>query len=164
MIYERCREILLKEIELVMQAASIQEKIRTAVLDGEWEGFEGHISEISAIEKKISALENERENLFDSFAGASSGEVDSKSRFYSIAEKLPQEQRDDLTAVYRCLKMETLKLRIANESYMTYLSAIKSTISDFFEAVFPERSGKMYTPQGTHHSNDMRSLVLNQSF
>ena len=164
MIYERCREILLKEIELVMQAASLQEKTRTAVLEGEWDSFEGQIIEIKTIESKLIELEDEREKLFQSFAGANSGDLDPKSRFYSIVGKLPEDQRNDLTGIYRSLKMETLKLRIMNESYMTYLTGIKSTINDFFEAVFPQGFGKMYTPQGTHHSHDMRSLMLNQSF
>jgi hypothetical protein len=81
-----------------------------------------------------------------------------------MASLLPEKQRNDLTSVYRSLKLETLKLRIANEALMTYLGSIKSTLKEFFDLAFPERGGKMYTPKGTHLSHDMRSMVLNQSF
>jgi len=159
MIYEKCKDILLKETELIKTAAALQEKIRLAVMDREWEGFEDNINEINAIEIKLTALEDEREKLFSEFDPTPH---DPKGLFYSIACKLPEEQRNDLTEIYRSLKMETLKLRIANESYMTYLSGINTTIKDFFDVTFPER--KTYTPRGTHHSHDMRSIVLNQSF
>jgi hypothetical protein len=77
---------------------------------------------------------------------------------------LPETQRNELTGIYRNLKMETLKLRVANEAFMVYLAGVKSTFKEFFDLVFPDRAGKMYTAHGTHLSSDMRSMVVNQSF
>ena len=166
MIYEKCKDILLREIELVMKAAAIQDQTRLAVLDHEWERFEECMIETNVIEIELTALELEREKLFDDFdiEHKIHGGSDAKSRFYSVVCRLKEDQRNELTAIYRSLKMETLKLKIANESYMAYLSEIRTTVSDFFQTAFPERAGKMYTQYGTHFSHDMRSMVLNQSF
>jgi hypothetical protein len=170
MFYEKCKEILLKQIELIMEATVMQDKIRLAVLNREWEGFDNNISVIYGIEKKLSFLENEREEIFAAFetmnqiTSIKADDINVKSRFYSIACKLPETQRNELTEIYRSLKMETMKLRIANEDYMSYLAGIRTMIKDFFDIAFPERGGKIYTPQGTHLSHDMSSMMLNQSF
>ena len=168
MVYEKCRDILLRECELVQEAAVLQEKLASAVINREWADFESRINAMNFIEKSLSELEREREGLFIEFeAGrqkASADTKDAKGRFYEMASLLPENQRNDLTAIYRSLKMESLKLRMANEALMAYLGGIKSTLTDFFSLAFPERAGKMYTREGTHLSHDMRSMVLNRSF
>ena len=169
MFYEKCREILLSECEIIQNAALTQEKLRIAVMNREWTDFETHSSEMNVIEIKMTALESERDKIFTAFEALTrlntyTGINDAKGRFYAMASFLPEEQRNDLTAIYRSLKMETLKLRLANEALMTYMAGIKSTLSEFFSLAFPQRAGKLYTPQGTHFSHDMRSMVLNQSF
>jgi hypothetical protein len=169
MIYEKCMDILLRERELVQSAALEQEKMRVAVFNREWSGFEANVSALTVIESRLAEMEDEREQLFCAFEALlqrrdSSYERDSKGRFYAMVSLLPENQRNELTSIYRSLKMETLSLRIANEALRTYLGGIKNTIRDFFDQAFPQRAGKMYTQQGTHTSHDMRSMVLNQSF
>jgi len=53
---------------------------------------------------------------------------------------------------------------MANETLMTYLAGVKSTLKDFFDLAFPERAGKMYTNRGTHSANDMSSIVFSKAF
>jgi len=169
MIYEKCRDILLQECELVQNAVILQEKIRLAVTKRDLTDFEDHLGAMNAIESKLEGLEKERESIFmvnealihqKTFCE----NLDSKGRFYALVSTLPEEQRNEITAIYRSLKIEALKLRMANDTLMTYLSGIKATLKDFFELAFPDRAGKMYTNQGTHLSHDMRSMVLNTSF
>jgi hypothetical protein len=165
MIYEKCREILLRECELVQNAQSIQEKLRLAVTDREWAGFEDRFNALKAVQNELAVLEDERENLFTEYGRQNVVDAkDAKGRFYAMACLLPENQRNDLTAIYRCLKLEALKLRVANEAFTAYLSGINATLRDFFALAFPDRGGKMYTPRGTHFSHDMRSMILNQRF
>ena len=169
MIYEKCRNILMQEFELVQNAVIVQEQIRLAVTKREWTVFEDNLGAMNALESKLGELETEREQLFsvnetivhqESF----SGNLDTKGRFYALVSLLPEEQRNDLTSIYRSLKHEALKLRIANEALVTYLNGVKATLKEFFDLAFPERGGNMYTKTGSHFSNDMRSMVLNRSF
>ena len=169
MIYEKCRDILLRECELVQNAAVIQENIRLSVIEHKWADFEDQIKAMNAIENQLVNLENEREQLFTAFEALThyngfSGTNDPKRRFYAMASILPENQRNELTAIYRSLRLEAMKLRIANEVLMTYLAQVNSTVKEFFEAAFPERTTKIYTSQGIHHTHDMRSMVLNHSF
>ncbi|WP_461255476.1 hypothetical protein [Treponema sp. R80B11-R83G3] len=169
MIYEKCRDILLQECELIQNAVVEQEKIRQAVTNREWTVFEDHLGAMNSIESKIEALEKEREQLFTVFKAlihqnSFSENLDAKGQFYALVMLLPESQRNELTAIYRSLKIEAIKLRMANESLFAYLSGIKSTLKDFFDLAFPERGGKMYTKEGMHFSNDMQSIFLNRSF
>ena len=176
MSYEKCREILIKECELIQNAQTAQGKLRQAVTNREWTDFEVNFKAINTIEEQLEVLEKEREAVLDSFVAScnevsnaygqmtGTGMKDSKGRFYAMACLLPQEQRNELTAIYRGLKLESLKLRLANDDFMNYLAGIKATLTEFFSLAFPDRGGKMYTPTGTHFSHDMRSMVLNHRF
>ena len=165
MIYEKCRDILLRECELVQEAAVLQEKLRLSVINREWGGFEGSIETLNVIENRLAGLENEREKLFEEFTRQNAPlYTDAKGRFYAMISHLPENQRGDLTAIYRSLKMESLKLRIANEALMSYLAEIRAAFSDFFAVTFPDRAGKTYTKDGIHFSHDMRSILLDRSF
>jgi hypothetical protein len=166
MEFEKCRDILLQESELVQQAAALQQLIRNAVEQREWNDFESHFSAMGNIESRLAALEREREELFAVFA-SSPGEDspnlnDDKGRFYAFAARLPLEERNELTAIYRGLKLEALKLRLSNETLMAYLGQMRTTIAGFFELAFPDRGGRIYSPQGLPLPHDMRSMVLNR--
>jgi len=169
MIYEKCRDILLQECELIQNAVLIQEKIRAAVTDREWTDFDVHLNAMNSIENKMVCLENERENLFLVFKSlvherSFCDNLDEKGQFNELVSLLPKNQRDELTEIYRSLKIESIKLHMSNDSLMTYITGVKATVQEFFDLAFPERGGKMYTKDGTHFSNDMRSMVLNRSF
>lgn len=169
MIYEKCRDILLRECELIQNALVIQEKIQQAVTERNWANFEDSMSVMNSIESKMEGLENEREQLFNVYETilhqkSFTNNLDAKGRFHKLVELLPAEQKNDLTAIYRSLKIEALKLRMANDTLMTYLIGIKATLKDFFDLAFPDRAGKVYTNQGTQLAHDMRSMVLNTQF
>ena len=169
MIYERCRDILIQEFELIQNAVNVQEKIRLAVTERQWTDFEDNFSAMNTIESKLHALENEREQLFSVFKTVVrqqnfSDNLDEKGRFYALVSFLPEKQRNELTSIYRSLKLEAVKLRMANDTLLSYVNGIKTTLKDFLDLAFVERGGKMYTKNGTHFSHDMRSMVLNKSF
>ncbi|WP_461248174.1 hypothetical protein [Treponema sp. R6D11] len=169
MIYEKCRDILLQECELIQNAVNEQDKIRQAVSNRDWAVFEDHLTVMNSIENKIASLEKKREQLFAVFKTlihqqSFSENLDSKGQFLALVSVLPENQRDELSAIYLSLKQEAIKLRTANEMLFAYLSGIKSTLKEFFDLAFPERGGKMYTKEGMHFSNDMHSMLLNRSF
>lgn len=156
---------MLQECALVQEAAAVQRLIRHAVEEREWSDFESHFSAMAALEGRLAALEREREELFAAFEPAledSPNLDDDKGRFYAFAARLPIEARNELTAIYRGLKLEALKLRLSNETLMAYLGEMRATMAGFFELAFPDRGGRIYTPRGLPVSHDMRSMVLNR--
>ena len=171
MIYEKCKEILLREAELVKKAYILHENVRLAVFNREWDELQERISALNEIENAIASVDSEREDIFTAFENllrkdhtrSKSAQNDS-NLFYSVISNLSEEKKDELNAIYRSLKMETLKLRLSNETLTTYLAGIRSVVGEFLDLAFPERAGRVYTQQGTHTLNDMRSMIVNQRF
>jgi len=160
MVFEKCREILHKECEVVRRIASLQNLVHEAVLNRDWSGFEANFSKLNEIGEEFTALEHERERIFSSIQVKS----DASANFYTFTAKLPPDQRGELTEIYRNLKMETLKVRIMGETIMSVIIGARATAAGFFELAFPDRKNKIYTPYGMPVSHDMRSMVLNRSF
>jgi hypothetical protein len=158
MVFEQCKDILLKESELIQRIAALQKLIYDAVVNREWTDFEAHFNVLGGLGEEFAALENIREELF---AKDQEGE---KPSFYALAARLPREQRKEITDIYRNLKLETLKVRMSGETLMGYVAGARATMTGFFEVAFPGRGGKIYSPHGVPVSHDMRSMVLNQSF
>jgi len=159
MVFEQCRDILLKERELVQKVTNLQSGIHQAVTSREWSDFEENFAALGRIKAEINALESERERIFTEITGKT-GEVS----FYSFAARLPENQRAELTEIYRSLKFETLRVRMSGEALMSYITEVRVVLAGFFEVAFPDRGGKIYSPHGQRISHDMRSMVLNRSF
>jgi len=160
MVFEMCRDILLKESELVQKIAGLQNLVWEAVIKRDWADFEGYFSELGKIGEEFSALEAERERFFAEFQGES-GE---SSGFYALAARFPDNERAEITEIYRNLKLETMRVQMMGETLMGYIADARATITGFFEIAFPGRGGRIYTPYGVPVSHDMRSMVLNQCF
>jgi len=167
MEFKKCRDILLQETALVRQIACVQEQIKEAVVNRNWTDFDNHFSVLAEIGDEFSALESGREALFARETGngqSDEGDVDSKGRFYAFAARFPAEQRNELTSIYRSLKLETLRVQTAGETLMSFITGAKAALAGFFEIAFPDRGGKIYTPHGKPLTHDMRSMVLNRTF
>jgi hypothetical protein len=160
MVFEKCKLILLRECELVRRVADLQNLVYEAVINRDWNGFEVHFSKLGEIGERFTALGHERERLFSGILT----ESNASARFYSLTAGLPAQQRGELAEIYRNLKLETLKVRVAGETIMNFIAGARATVAGFFEIAFPDRRGKIYTPYGTPVSHDMRSMVLNRSF
>ena len=184
-MYEQCKEILIKEHEAVAKAAAFQKLIQTAVLKREWTDLQAHLDGLNKVSAVITALERERETIFAKFQdgndekcgtiGNFGTELDAphkthlpvelaggdKGRFYTLCMRFSPSERAEIGDIYRSLKLEALRLRLANEAMLEYLGEIRTTLTGFFELAFPDRGGKIYTPRGTPVSHDMRSMVLN---
>ena len=160
MVFEKCKAVLLKECELVRRISSLQNLVYEAVINRDWGGFEANFSRLGEIGEEFTELEHQRERVFAGILP----ESDVSLRFYSLTAGLPPEQRGELTEIYRNLKLETLKVKIAGETIMNFIAGARATVAGFFEAAFPDRRGKIYTPYGMPVSHDMRSMVLNRSF
>jgi len=160
MEFERCRDILLRESELVKKMGGLQNTIHNAIVSRDWTDFEGHFNALGEMQSELAALESERERIFP----ASREGDDASSRFYAFAARLTEDKRKELTDAYRSLKIEALKVRSAGETLMGYIAGARATMAGFFEAAFPAKKGQTYSPYGGKVSHDMRSMVLNKRF
>jgi hypothetical protein len=162
-LYTQCVLILSREIEVLKKISALQNVLWTVVESREWADFEVHNRAVNALGGEFEVLEAKREEIVSELK-PSGGQEDEKKRFYAMVSCFSPDLRNELTALYRALKLETMKVRTSNEMLVTYLADAKTLMAGFFEAAFPERAGRLYTSQGTQAAADMRSVVLNRHF
>jgi hypothetical protein len=154
-----CMVILRKEIGLLEKIPPLQVLVRDAVINREWADYEGYLEAIGRIGAEFEVLETERNRLFGELDA-----TDETDRFYAMSARLPEHERNELTALYRQLKVQTLQIRLANDTLMDYIKETKNAISGILENAYPDRKGKIYSRNGAEREADMKSVVLNHSF
>ena len=160
MEFERCRDILVKEGELVGRIGGLQDVVYAAVAERDWSGFESKLGELDGLGRELEGLEREREGLF----AEAPGDADGRKDFYATVSGFPEDRRREITDAYRSLKVMTVRVKSAGETLMGYISAQRATMAGFFDAAFPDRAAKTYSPYGKQVSDDMSSMVLSRHY
>ena len=150
---------LIKEIELLERIPPLQTLIRDAVIKREWTDYELFMQSLGEIGAQFEGMETERETMFKALQAGEENES-----FYAWAAKLPKREQEEISGLYRKLKMITLQIRIANDTLMEYLREAKTAVSGLLERAYPDRRGKMYSRKGIEREADMRSVMVNRNF
>ena len=185
--FDNCVSVLTGEINLLKKISSMQSQMRQATMGRQWDDFENKTLEIDQAGEEFVRLENKRTRLFsalsnlsqesadsarsalhsadsDSDEGSASPWVIEEKPFYRAILALPVDERRKLSDLYRELKIETLKMRALNETFLAYLTEAKTMTAAYIEAVCPDRGGKLYTRKGRRVSQDLKSIVFNNRF
>jgi hypothetical protein len=160
--YTRCVTVMNQEIELLKKIAEVQDSVRQAVLAREWADFDWKTAEVNTLGEEFSLLDAERDALFLALAESLGRKGEENPAFYTLAALLPPARQRELWGLYRALKMETLKIRVFNESFINYLHESRTLAAAYMEALFPARGGKLYTRKGGQINGDLKSMVLNR--
>lgn len=151
--------MLTRQLDAVARLQSAQEAVRQSVLKRDWEGFDDLIARMDSAAAAFASLEEERVSLW-----ASIGMESGAGGYYQSIHRFPDEERRELSRLYRSLKLETLRVKLANDALMGYIQQAKLTINSFLGAAFPDRRGTLYSRSGRSVDSEMRSIVLNKTF
>ena len=163
--YKKCVLVLTGEIGLLKKISAVQDNIRKSVMQREWEDFDEKNEEVNRLGGEFALLEEERAMLFSALTKGHVAPWDLEERpFYAAIMELPSGEKRELSRLYRELKMETLKMRALNETFMVYLNEAKNLAASYLEVLCPDRGGKLYTSKGHRVSQDLRSIVFNNRF
>jgi len=150
--YARCVAVLNGEIEILKKISAVQGEVRKSVMSREWADYDEKNRELNLLGEEFERLEGERLLFFP------------ETPFYTAISELPDEQRMELSRLYRELRMETMKMRALNETFMVYLNEAKNLAAAYLETVCPARGGKLYTRKGRKVTQDLRSIVINNRY
>jgi len=155
--FDRCVSVLNSEIELIKKISAAQALVRQAVMKREWANFEERMYEVNRLGEEFAILEETRAALFAALSPE-------EKPFYDLITTLPPVECRELSRLYRELRVETFKMRAINETFLSYLSEVKTLSDAYIEALCPARGSKMYTRKGCKVSQDLRSIVINNRF
>ena len=162
--FNRAVYVLAGEIELLKKITAAQNCVRQAVMNREWTDFDEKTLEVNRLGTEFAVLEEERVILFSCLEGESGSRGEEDKPFFVLISKRPEDERKELSCLYRDLKMETHKMKALNETFLAYLNEAKTLASAYIGAVCPDRGGKLYTRRGQTVSLDLRSIVINNRF
>ena len=162
--FKKAVYILTAEIGLLKRISEAQSVVREAVMSREWTDFDEKTLEVNRLSGEFTDLDQEREDIFACLGDFSRNQEDEEYSFSSLISALPEIERKALSCLHRELKMELLKMRALNETFIDYLNEAKTLASAFITAVCPARGGKLYTNKGKAVSPDLRSIVINNRF
>jgi hypothetical protein len=157
--YGRCVSVLGQEIALLQKISAVQDSVRQAVLAREWADFDWKIAEVNQFSLEFGSLEQERAELFACLMGENAQNQEEMA-FYALMTRLPEEQRRELSGLYRILKMETIKTRAMNEAFLNYLIEAKTMATAYLEAVFPPEGANSTPVRARKHPKTSRVWFL----
>ncbi|MCL2479332.1 MAG: hypothetical protein FWF22_07510 [Treponema sp.] len=163
--YDACISIFKREISLLEKLSLVQDSVHQAVMAREWTDFDWKIAEINQLGEEFALLDKERVQIFDALKEKCTPQMriqdDKEPSFYSMAMNLPTDECRELSELFRLLKMDTLKFKIQNETFTSYLNEVKNITAAWLEAVFPSQGGRLYTMKGHQVSGEPQSMILN---
>ena len=118
--FTHCVSVLTGEIELLKKISAAQDRVRQLVMNREWADFDEKLMEVNRMVEEFSHLEDERVRLFASLSNTP--EAAEEKTFNAIISHLSMDESREFSRLHRELKMETLKMRALNESFLTYLN------------------------------------------
>jgi hypothetical protein len=151
--YARCVSAINGEIGILKKISAVQGEVRKSAMSREWADYDEKHRELNLLSEEFERLEGERLLYFPA-----------ETPFYTAISELPDEQRMELSRLYRELKMETMKMRALNETFLVYLNEAKNLAAAYLETVCPARGGKLYTRKGRKVTQDLRSIVINNRY
>ena len=151
--YDSCVSAINGEIEILKKISAVQGQVRKSVMSREWADYDEKNRELNLLGEEFERLEGKRLLFFPD-----------ETPFYTAISELPDEQRMELSRLYRELRMETMKMRALNETFLVYLNEAKNLAAAYLETVCPARGGKLYTRKGRKVTQDLRSIVINNRY
>ncbi|MDR3356389.1 MAG: hypothetical protein LBO04_04295 [Spirochaetaceae bacterium] len=155
--FVKCRAVLGRELEALVEAGAAAELVAEAVKRREWADFDGRISAMNEIGARIAGYEEARSALMPGVNG-------STGAFYQFVRRFPDEERRVLCDLYRQVRLEAARVRFRAAALASYLSEARALVSGILEAAFPEKRGKIYGKTGAERNANFGGIVLDRRF
>ena len=147
--YTECALLLRQEIELLERISALQIQVRNAIVNREWTDFEDRFESLAVIGDEFEALDLERAEAFARFA-KELGLNEEDAPFYRCAARLPEPERQELSGLYRRIKMRTMEV-IPHMVMMESFGAMPVPVA------FPE----LYTSLQTNVVDGQENMLMN---
>ena len=150
-----------EEIALLDSFAKIEESVRLYIRESDWENLNAALLEIEPVSVGIEKAEEQRGAVYTELREAL-GEP-AQAGFYQVAVRLDSDKREQLSALYRTLKLSVIKIQGITWSIDAHVRAVGNTISQVLDELFPHRKGKIYGNTGESRAADSGPILINQS-
>lgn len=156
---EHLSSILQQEVEGFNSAIERAENIRSSIFRHDWNQLTDSLEKMERISGYLTALEKERVHVFEKLRNEV--QADPSAGFYTVVVRLPKDEQDIVSTLFRQLKSQVLQLQGVIWSIDAYTRSISTTIYDILQEIFPHKRGTMYSKTGKKRKTGNDPLVVN---
>ncbi|MCF7927991.1 MAG: hypothetical protein K9L68_03150 [Spirochaetales bacterium] len=149
------------QIDLFKSFQREEELLKDYLFKREWGGLEATIWRMDHLSGRMEEFETERAEVFAKLAEGYG--LAKNAGPYEVMGKMEPDQRNELTDLYRKLKMAVLSMKCETEAMDDYLKTTTDVVREMLGELYPYRKGRLYSRHGTAQNADSRSMVLNRN-
>ncbi|MFP4509451.1 MAG: flagellar export chaperone FlgN [Spirochaetaceae bacterium] len=154
-------DVIRAQIMTLETIAAEHSRLQEAVMNRDWESLEEQIRVLQAHAHDAGALEEQRKASYGRLRKLLG--FGAEESFFELLCRLEDEERTELAALYRGLKIAVMRVASANGGLEAYVQSSTQTIEEVLKELFPERKGTIYSRTGRVQRHDDRAFVVNQS-
>jgi hypothetical protein len=133
----------------------MQKQVKEAVKGRQWLDFDRLNNELDRCGKSLQSLEARRKYLAGQYPQAAM-----PGSFYYYTLQYPPHIRQRLNSLHRCLKKETLALRMASDSLKLYIKESISLTNELMQVIYPQTRGNLYNRLGGLREADISGMLI----
>ncbi|TFG65279.1 MAG: hypothetical protein E4H36_00415 [Spirochaetales bacterium] len=154
-------ETMKKELDLLNLYAVHEEQVQKFIKKRNWKSLEKYIREMDALSLTIQTVEEERVAFFQ--AERNDLGLPEDAGFYQVAVRYPVAEREELSLLYRNLKLALLRIHGITECIDSYSRTAVDIVQHALKDLFPYRKGNLYSKRGKSVPLDGDALVISHN-
>lgn len=154
-------DVIRAQIMTLETIAAEHSRLQEAVMNRDWESLEEQIRVLQTHAHDAGTLEEQRKTSYGRLRKMLG--LGAEESFFELLCRLDDDERTELAALYRGLKIAVMRVASANGGLEAYVQSSTQTIEEVLKELFPERKGTIYGRTGRVQRHDDRAFVVNQS-
>jgi hypothetical protein len=130
------------------------------MLDRDWPSLDCTLGEVKTVSEKASQTEQIRAVVYQKIRNACGAGADES--FQEILARVPAEDRENLSALHRRVRVAVEKVKCQTGGLDTYINSAVSTMDKILDELFPERKNRLYTRRGGAFTSS-RPMMISRS-
>jgi flagellar biosynthesis/type III secretory pathway chaperone len=159
---EKFKSALMKQLSLLEMLEKEELNLQSSVIEKDWPGTESCIKHLETLSERVMRAERRRHELFNALKAALKAEDD--EGFYDVIARFPEEERRELSELYRKLKVAVLKVQSLNGGIDTYIRSAAYTLGKVLDEYIPSRRNKTYSRSGRRAGTGEGPLFISKQY
>ncbi len=134
---------------------------KAALESKSWPALEKALQSLDFQSEGLRCLEERRNALW---LGIQQRVLGHEAKFYETLHRLPEAHREPVAALFRELKLRSLRVKGLSLGISTYVQTAGALVKAVLHEINPSLRGRMYARNGILRGGEARPLVLNTHF
>ncbi len=161
-IKEKFKTALKKQLSLLEMLEKEELNLQSSVIEKDWPGTESSIQHLENLSERMMRAERRRHELFHALK--SSFTADDDEGFYDVIARFPEDERRELSELYRKLKVTVLKVQSLNGGIDSYVRSAAYTLGKILDEYIPSRRNNTYSRNGRKAGSGEGPLFISKQY